>query len=38
MTAAARRVVLLHMFAKKSPKTPRRALSTAKDRMQLMVL
>ena len=34
MTAAGRRVVVLHVFAKKSRKTPRRALATARERMR----
>ena len=34
VTAAGRRVVVLHVFAKKSRKTPRRALATAKERMK----
>ena len=33
VTAAGRRVVVLHVFAKKSRKTPRRALATARERM-----
>ena len=33
VTAAERRVVVLHVFAKKSRKTPRRALATARGRM-----
>ena len=32
--AAKRRVVVLHVFAKKSQKTPQRALATAKQRMK----
>ena len=32
VTAAQRRVVVLHVFAKKSRKTPRRALATARER------
>lgn len=34
MTATGRRVVVLHVFAKKSRKTPRRALATARERMK----
>ena len=34
VTAAQRRVVVLHVFAKKSRKTPRRALATARARMK----
>ena len=34
VTAAGRRVVVLHVFAKKSRKTPRRALATARERMK----
>ena len=34
VTATGRRVVVLHVFAKKSRKTPRRALATAKERMR----
>ena len=33
VTATGRRVVVLHVFAKKSRKTPRRALETARERM-----
>lgn len=33
-TAAGRRVVVLHVFVKKSRKMPRRALATAKERMK----
>ena len=32
--AAGRRVVVLHVFEKKSRKTPRRALATARERMR----
>jgi len=32
--ATGRRVVVLHVFAKKSRRTPRRALTTAKQRMR----
>ena len=38
VTAAERRVVVLHVFAKKSRKTPRRALATARERMKQVVL
>lgn len=31
---AGRRVIVLHVFVKKSPKTPRRALELARDRMK----
>ena len=34
VTAAGQRVVVLHVFAKKSRKTPRRALATARERMK----
>ena len=34
VTAAGRRVVMLHVFAKKSRRTPRRALATARERMR----
>ena len=34
VTAAGRRVVVLHVFAKKSRKTPRQALATARQRMR----
>lgn len=34
VTVAGRRVVVLHVFAKKSRKTPRRALRTAVERMR----
>ena len=34
VTAPGRRVVLLHVFVKKSRKTPRRALVTARERMK----
>ena len=34
VTATGRRVVVLHVFAKKSRKTPRRALDTARGRMR----
>ena len=38
VTAAERRVVVLHVFAKKSRKTPPRALATARERMKQVVL
>ena len=34
VTAAERRVVVVHVFAKKSRKTPQRALATARQRMK----
>ncbi len=34
VTAPGRRVVLLHVFAKKSRRTPRQALATARQRMR----
>jgi len=34
VTAAQQRVVVLHVFAKKSRRTPRRALATARERMK----
>ena len=34
VTAAQRRVVVLHVFVKKSQKTPERALVTARERMR----
>ena len=34
VTAAGRRVVVLHVFAKKSRRMPRRALATARERMR----
>lgn len=34
VTAAERRVVVLHVFVKKSRRTPRRALETARKRMR----
>ncbi len=34
VTAAGRRVAVLHVFAKKSRKTPRHALATARGRMR----
>ena len=33
VTATGRRVVVLHVFAKKSQRTPRRALATARQRL-----
>lgn len=36
VTATGRRVVVLHVFAKKSRKTPQRALETARVRMRQM--
>ena len=33
-TATGRRVVVLHVFAKKSRRTPRQALATARERMK----
>ena len=36
--AAERRVVVLHVFAKKSRKTPRQALVTARERMKQVTL
>ena len=38
VTAAERRVVVLHVFAKKSRKTPRQAIVTARERMEQVVL
>ena len=38
VTAVERRVVVLHVFAKKSRKTPRRALATARERMKQVIL
>ena len=38
VTAAERRVVVLHVFAKKSRKTPRRAIVTARERMKQVML
>ena len=38
MTATEQRVVVLHVFAKKSRKTPWRALATARERMKQVVL
>ena len=37
VTAAGRRVVVLHVFAKKSRKTPRHALATARERMKQVI-
>ena len=34
VTATGRRVVVLHVFAKKSRRTPRQALATARERMK----
>ncbi|MCE2461262.1 MAG: type II toxin-antitoxin system RelE/ParE family toxin, partial [Pseudomonadales bacterium] len=34
VTATGRRVVVLHVFAKKSRKTPLHALATARERMK----
>ena len=34
MTTTGRRVMVLHVFVKKSSKTPRRALETARERMR----
>ena len=34
VTATGRRMVVLHVFAKKTRKTPRRALETARERMK----
>ena len=34
VTATGRRVVVLHVFVKKSRKTPQRALATARERMK----
>ena len=34
VTATGRRVVVLHVFAKRSRRTPREALATAKERMK----
>ena len=34
VTAAGRRVVVLHVFAKKSRKTPRRAFAVVRERMR----
>ncbi len=34
VTAQQQRLVVLHVFAKKSQRTPRRALATAKERMK----
>lgn len=34
VTATGRRLVVLHVFEKKSRKTPRRALATARERMK----
>ena len=37
VTATGRRLVVLHVFAKKSRKTPRRALATARERMKQVI-
>ncbi len=37
VTAAGRRLVVLHVFAKKSRKTPRQALATARERMKQVI-
>ena len=37
VTAAKRRVVVVHVFAKKSRKTPQRALVTARQRMKQVI-
>jgi phage-related protein len=37
VTATGRRVVVLHVFAKRSRRTPRQALATAKGRMKTVV-
>lgn len=34
VTATGRRVIVLHVFVKKSQKTPRNALNTARERMK----
>jgi phage-related protein len=34
VTASGRRVVVLHVFVKKSQKTPQRALDTARERLK----
>lgn len=36
VTVAGRRVVILHVFVKKSQKTPRRALDIARERMRMV--
>ena len=36
VTVTGRRVVVLHVFVKKSRKTPRNALNTARERMKLV--
>ena len=38
VTAVRRRVVVLHVFAKKSRRTPRQALATARERMKQVTL
>ena len=37
VTATGKRVVVLHVFAKKSRKTPRRTLATARERMRQVI-
>ena len=37
VTAAGRRLVVLHVFAKKSRKTPRRVLATARERLRQVI-
>ena len=37
VTATGRRVAVPHVFAKKSQKTPRRALDTARERMKEVI-
>jgi phage-related protein len=37
VTATGRRVVVLHVFVKKSQKTPRRALELARERMKQVI-
>ena len=37
VTAAGRRLVVLHVFVKKSRKTPQRALATARERMTQVI-
>ena len=37
VTAAGRRLAVLHIFVKKSRKTPRRALATARERMRQVI-
>lgn len=38
VTATGRRLIVLHVFAKKSRKTPRKALSTARNRMRQVTI